>query len=255
MLNGLITRWGHARTIGKTWWFLLAAGWGLFWALDASIEKWDLLGTKMWWDAHTTQLPSHWQTWLVVLLVIMLLALVEGSYRHHKTYAENEQSKLRKEKAKNEIAPDIEVQVTSLITKGKLSTGVSDLFVHVILTLKAPSEVVIRDFSLTAQQGTEYMHTVAVDDTAQWEVVKENPEGAYLHMPCTPLAKELKQRGDPVEGWIHFRLNDVKESWLLKSMLWVKVNSAHGTCLKELQGSHAFPDRKTKGVMSKVGAY
>jgi hypothetical protein len=165
---------------------------------------------------------------------------------------DKKRDELEKEKAKSEIAPDIEIQVLSLITKGKLSSGVTDLFAHIILTLRAPSEVVIKDFSITAQRGTEYINAVAIDDTTEWEVMKENPDGGYFHNRCSPIAKHLRQRGDPVAGWVHFPLENVRESWLLKSMLWVKANSLHGTCLMEAQGSHAFPDPKTKGVMRKT---
>jgi hypothetical protein len=149
------------------------------------------------------------------------------------------------------VKPEMEVQISTIITKGALNQGVTDLFVHVILTLKAPAEVLIRDFSITAMQGTEYMNAIASDDVVEWEVMKENPAGGYFHIPCVPVPKNLRQRGDPVEGWIHFPLSNLSESWLLKTMLWIKVNSAYGTCLKEAQGSRAFPDPTAKGVMRK----
>jgi hypothetical protein len=83
MFNALKTRCLHAKNIAKTWWLLVGFVWGSFWATDALIEKYDPAGIKVAWDARTTHLPSHWQTWLVGLLVFLLLALIEGSYRHH----------------------------------------------------------------------------------------------------------------------------------------------------------------------------
>jgi hypothetical protein len=151
--------------------------------------------------------------------------------------------------------PDIEIQVPVMIARGSLRRGVTDLFVHVVLTLKDPSEVLIGDFSITAQNGTDYINAVAIDDVSEWEVMKENPDGGYFHTSCTPMPKHLKRRGDPVAGWIHFPLENVRESWLMQSKLWLKVNSVHGTCLKEVLGSHAFPDPGTKGVMRRSGSY
>jgi len=84
MSNWFKTRWQHTKAIGKTWWFLLPASWAAFWGLDAAIEKWDLFGVKWWWDANTTHLPNHWQAWLVVLLMAVMVFLIEGSYRHHR---------------------------------------------------------------------------------------------------------------------------------------------------------------------------
>ncbi len=186
-------------------------------------------------------------------VLFAVLAVIAALITFYRVWGK-EYDRAEAEKEKNEIAPEIEVQVSSIITKGSFGSGVTDLFAHLILTLREPNEVVVKDFSLTAQQGTEYFHAVALEDTCEWEVMKEksDPEPGYFHIPCAPVAKHLKQRGDPVEGWIHFPLNNVRESWLLKSMLWVKVNSAHGTCLKEVQRRCAFPDPKTKGVMRKL---
>jgi hypothetical protein len=82
MLNAIRARWEHTSTIGRTWWTLLAAIWGLFWAADAAIEKWDF-GVKVWWAQHTTHLPSRWEVWLIVFLTFLILGLIEGSFRQH----------------------------------------------------------------------------------------------------------------------------------------------------------------------------
>jgi hypothetical protein len=92
----------HAKNIGKTWSLLVAGAWGFFWAADAVVEKYDPYGIKVWWDAHTTHLPSHWQTWLTGLLLILLLALVEGSFRQQEATAAKVQSDLTKQKEKIE---------------------------------------------------------------------------------------------------------------------------------------------------------
>ena len=83
MYMALKARCLHIKNIGKTWSLLAGAVWGLFWAADAFIEKYDPMGIKPSWDAGTTHLPSHWQTWLVGLLLLVMLSIIEGSYRHH----------------------------------------------------------------------------------------------------------------------------------------------------------------------------
>jgi hypothetical protein len=212
------------------------------WGIASEIAALVFLGVGIWEHFRDRAVSSF--SFLCAALVLFAL----GSYAAwNKTRDE-----LEKEKVRNEIAPDIDVQISSMITKGKLGIGLTDLFVHVILTLKAPSEVKIRSFSMTGLQGTESRHVNAIEDTAHWEVVKENPDGGYVHISCTPIAKDLRQRGDPMDGWIHFQLSDMQESWLLKSVVWIKVNSAHGTCTRSAQGAYAFPDPKTKGVMRKL---
>jgi hypothetical protein len=67
----------------KTWSFVLAALWGAFWAADASVEKWNPLGCKVWWDAHTTHLPTHWEVWFIAMLLLVILGFMEGSFRHY----------------------------------------------------------------------------------------------------------------------------------------------------------------------------
>jgi hypothetical protein len=84
MFNALKARCLYAKSVGKSWWALVLGAYGIFWGLDSAVEKWNLLGLKIWWDAHTTHLPSTWPAWLVGLLVITLLLFLEGSYRIQK---------------------------------------------------------------------------------------------------------------------------------------------------------------------------
>jgi hypothetical protein len=194
-----------------------------------------------WWGS-----PGR-QTY-VALFVLGLVISVFQAWRKQYTTAVDE-------KKKTEIAPDINVEVSTMITKGRLNEGVTDLFVYLTLTLKAPSEVTVRDFSMTAVQGTASMYASALDDLTNWEVMRSDSDLGYVHIPCAPIAKNLRQRGDPVEGWIHFPLNKVRESDLMHSLLRVKVNCALGTCLQEVNGGRAFPNPKGKGVMRKLSGY
>lgn len=85
MKEWLSVRWNHFKSAGKTWWILAPALWGLFWAVNDSIEKWgNSSPLKVWWEVHTTHAPSHWQTWLDVFLILFALGLVDGGYRRSK---------------------------------------------------------------------------------------------------------------------------------------------------------------------------
>jgi hypothetical protein len=74
----------HTKAIGAWWWAVVAALYGTFWALDEVIEKWNPFDLKIWWDAHTTQLPSRWEIWLIGFLLLSIIGIIDGSYRHHK---------------------------------------------------------------------------------------------------------------------------------------------------------------------------
>ncbi len=82
MFNQLKERWDHSKSIGKTWWWLFPILYSAFWGIDSSINKWDF-GIKDSWNKHTAHLPKHWEGWLIGLLLLMILSLIEGSYRHH----------------------------------------------------------------------------------------------------------------------------------------------------------------------------
>ena len=77
MFEALKARYFSAKNVGKKWWAFVFGAYGLFWLLDAAIEKWNVLGLKIWWDAHTQHLPSTWQSWMVGLLVVALLLVLD----------------------------------------------------------------------------------------------------------------------------------------------------------------------------------
>jgi len=92
-----------------------------------------------------------------------------------------------------------------------------------------------------------------IDDVDQWELLLKRGATRYEHIPLQALPKKLSQRGEPVDGWLHFAV-DTPESDLYRSTLRLKVNSVHGTCVGEINGGHAFPNRG-KGTVRKIGSY
>jgi hypothetical protein len=160
-------------------------------------------------------------------------------------------SELESEKDKNRIAPKVEIQITKTISNGALKRGVTDLFVYVILTLREPSEVFIRDFSIECVDGTDSLKCVAVNDMNQWRIKKElKYQSGFSYIACIPVEMALTRRGDPMQGWIHFPTANWPESLLHRSKLWIKLNSAYGTCVEVVDGFHcAFTNINTTGVM------
>ena len=55
-------------------------------------------------------------------------------------------------------------------------------------------------------------------------------------MPLTAFPSEIKRRGDPYVGWLHFTV-EAYESQLIASMLQLKINSKNGTSTKDISGS------------------
>jgi hypothetical protein len=86
MYNIFVARWDHLKSIGNKWWSLVLGAYGLFFAADEAIEKWNPLNTKMWWEAHTPHLPTRWEAWLIGLLVITVMLVLEGSFQHARRF-------------------------------------------------------------------------------------------------------------------------------------------------------------------------
>jgi len=143
----------HAINIGKTWWLLAGGIWGFFWGVDAFIEKYDPGGIKATWDADTTHLPSHWQTWLVVLLVILMFALIEGSYRHfHKNelHDQNIVKAIRKE-LNEEIAKNAKPNITGRI----INSVVIMVGEHTESEVTTPSCTIALKLSITGRNNVD----------------------------------------------------------------------------------------------------
>lgn len=93
LLAAIKARWLHVRKIGKPWWVMVAALWGMFWATDEIIAKWGSSDVKAFWDTYTSRLHFDWKIGIIGFLLIFVLMLIEGSFRHHrKTLATYEEA-------------------------------------------------------------------------------------------------------------------------------------------------------------------
>jgi hypothetical protein len=210
-----------------------AGSWGLTSVLAAAVS----LGISIWEHVHDKPISS------LVFVCLTALLFGIGCYR---AWLEKKQQ-LEAEGTKNQLAPDVQIEIPRLISAW-LGSITKELFLNVILTLKNPREVSLDSFELVSvRNGVENTARV-VNDLDQWERLLQDKTTGYKHLPLKPLSKELNQRGNPVEGWLHFAI-DSSESDLYDSTLRLKVNSAHGTCLCDIPGVNAFPNAKQKGVV------
>jgi hypothetical protein len=93
MFRGITARWSHVKDIGKVWWLVVLGLWGTFWTLDAVIAKWGSIQCRELWDRCTLHFPLDWRFGLIGALIILVLLLIEGSFRHHaQTCAKHQQS-------------------------------------------------------------------------------------------------------------------------------------------------------------------
>jgi len=157
------------------------------------------------------------------------------------------QGELGKEKAKNEAAPHMNIEVINVVPRVKENQTLTDLFFNTYLTLAEPSQVSIHDFSLEIFNTGQSLTIEAVEDMNEWELVMV--AGSYSRSPCTPMARELSRRGDPTQGWLHFPLPDLKESSVEVCYLRLKINCTHGTCYYTLEGTATRTDANAKGIM------
>jgi hypothetical protein len=94
--KGIKARWLHVKSIGRPWWLLVVGAWGAFWSADAVIAKYGSQHAKDVWDKYTLHFPFDWKIGVMGLLAILVLLLIEGSFRHHcKIVAEHDASKQR----------------------------------------------------------------------------------------------------------------------------------------------------------------
>jgi len=221
--------WLYCKALGKHWWSLLSCA---IFTLISIIAAW--MNKSNGWVAGMSAATA------------VILLFVASALAWNDQYKRTEQ-----EKAKNEVAPKMDISVLNIISRGSLGAGLTDLFINLRVVLGEPSEVSIKNFTLGIFDESRSMEFISVDDVGDWEVMKETEDG-YARLSCVALAKELAVRGDPVQGWKHFPIWGITESFVQSRTLAVEINCTHGTCYSNFQGAHVFSDPRIKGVMSKI---
>src|ERR1700733_190415 len=152
------------------------------------------------------------------------------------------------ERERNKRVPEIAIEVLMLVPRGKAGEIGMDLFMWATLTLKEPREVIVDNFEIEAIREGLSISFPGIEDVHKWGRVTHNNQSEYRGFIMQPLKRNLAQRGNPVTGWLHFRL-ELLESQIYNSTLRLKANTAHGTCSKDVDGVLAFPDPRDKGVI------
>jgi hypothetical protein len=158
--------------------------------------------------------------------------------------------------AKNEVPPEIELQMRGIFFREqKAGRAPTDVFVCVGMTLRNPREVSITSFELVVARGaTQWQSGSLKGDLDKWEWAKEHPEKGYERESLDALRSELNRRGDQCIGWLYFEVN-LAESELVRSKLELKISSKNGTCSREIDGRYGSSvGGKEKGRIWKAGS-
>jgi hypothetical protein len=183
----------------------------------------------------------------ILFAILAVLAALLTTYR----VWVKEYDRAEAERAKNEDAPHMTIDVLCNIPHGSLSQGIKDLFFNINLVLGTPSHVTIENFALTIFDAVQSVTVIAMDDMTDWELVRKLESG-IVHFDCVPLIKELQKRGDPIQGWIHFQLPGGMTEHILQTRgLTIKVNCTHGTCYYTINGAYVRVEPEVKGHMRK----
>jgi hypothetical protein len=86
MFAKLTMRILHAKNIGRVWFLLVGGVWGLFWSIDQVVEKWGSGQLRDIWERNTSHLPD-WRLGLIISLSILVVFLIEGSFREHNAHS------------------------------------------------------------------------------------------------------------------------------------------------------------------------
>ena len=183
-------------------------------------------------------------------ILFVILAVIAALVTCYRVWVK-EYDRAESEKAKNEAAPHMDIDVLSTIPHGTLQAGLTDLFFCIRLVLSEPNRVSVRDFSLTIFDGSVAETYTAVEDVGEWDLIKKEPNGRRYRVCCVPLIKELTRRGDPVQGWIHIPIPNLPESFVQRRALTIKVNCTYGTCYANVQGAYVRSDPDVKGHMQR----
>jgi hypothetical protein len=160
-------RWTlHCKRLSNRWWAVIAVAWSVFSGIATTIGIWGSAVTKTKWTAFTLHFPFGWQTWLIGLLVIGLLFVYDGSYRHAR--------KLETEKANLEWSSDRPILLFD--SWGEVPHDFPGARFIEVSEYRKEREYFQRGFFLTNQGGTA--HEIYLAPVQLWENVFAISAGA-----------------------------------------------------------------------------
>ncbi len=170
--------------------------------------------------------------------------------------------------------PAVDVEILEIHAQGE-TTAVPrtpnfsvdcDIFLRVKLTLREMRPIEMLEYELSAVFRGNSLHADFLDDVPNWGLVTERqPIGIgttfrYIVSKLTPLVRKLDRAGVPVEGWLHFNVNGVREKDIgaaIHRLNVVTPTGAVSTDIRDLAGVesgefHRLPYAScAKGLVSK----
>lgn len=212
MYKAVAERLRHVQLIARWWWATFPIVWSAFCSADFVIHKWASGDQKFLWDKYTGQLPvGTWQSWLIGLLIMTVVMLVDGSYRHHRNMQTQHEAALAAVQEKLQY-PQIQLSLEEIIID---SRGMYfDCFVFVRAHNLTP-DVVTRITATKCEIALGdafYSSIYALDDVRHFERVlyssTANAEGDKPILAEYDLGpgdlRDPLQRGIDKKGWLHF---------------------------------------------------
>jgi hypothetical protein len=208
-------RFAHFRSIAKWWWWVVATAWSVLFGVDAVVQKWASTAHKTSWNALTEHLPfGNWQLWLIGLLLLTLIMLFEGSFRHHRDLLTQHQAEIAAINDKLKY-PQINLSIADAVVEWRQPCF--ECFLLVRAHNLTPDVVTrIAEFKCELQLGDAfYASSYPQDDVRHFERVlfsfKLDDKGNTVQLEQYELQPgnlcELLQRGIDKIGWVHFSID------------------------------------------------
>lgn len=117
-----------------------------------------------------------------------------------------------------------------------------DIFLRVKLTLAGTQPIVMLEYELSCVLRGNSLRAYFVDDIQDWGLVTEKkPVGIgttfhYTVSKLTKLAEKVERAGLPVEGWLHFHVNGIREKEIGATMYRLNVSTPTGAVSEDIRG-------------------
>ena len=121
-----------------------------------------------------------------------------------------------------------------------------DIFLRVKLTLAGTRPIDLLEYELSTVLHGNSLRADFVDDIEGWGLVTEKkPVGIgktfrYTVSKLTKLAEKVERAGVPVEGWLHFHVNGIREREIGATVYRLSVLTPTGAISADIKGEKAL---------------
>jgi hypothetical protein len=151
---------------------------------------------------------------------------------------------------------EIYVQPTdiTLSTRTPDSPITCDIFLRVKVTLQQAQPIEVLAYELSSVLHGNCIHADFADDIQEWGLVTEKkPIGVgttfrYMVTRLTKLAQQLKRRGIPVEGWLHFRVHGARQKEISATVYRLTISTPSGDISADIAGAKNLEGRQFQKI-------